>query len=269
MNVSPYNYGNIFIIQWENDPLSSSKQILQAFIIIIALCVTHSGNSFLWRQPTISFARENFWIGIRLPSSQVRLDEVQGDIADKFKAQSGSKIRFKRILYPHITLAEGSILDAGAKNRIKKLLGSVKWQKALIRFHDTGAIFGKPERFIVLTVNQRRSKNLFDLAQQIRNALKNERGIKLKMAKQKMQLHVSLGTIWPNFSQLSLGQKNKVRKIVDDLNVTTIKRYPRAATSLSKFKIDELKFVVTPKNVRLSPKQLVSPQYVQGTYKAQ
>lgn len=269
MNVSIYNYGNIFIIQWENDPLSSYKQIWHAFLIIITCCVTHSGNSFVWRQPKKKFAHESFWIGIRLPVRQVRLDEVQGDIVDKFRAQSGSKIRFRRILYPHITLAEGIVLQDSAKYRIKKLLRSLKWQKDLIRFHDEGAIFGKPQRFIVLTVNQRSSKNLFALAQQIRNALQNEKGIKLKMARQKIQLHVSLGTISPDFSQLSLAQKNNVWKIVDDLNVNTIKRYPRAATSLKKFKIDELKFVVTPNNVRLSPKQLVSPQYVEGTYKAQ
>ena len=212
---------------------------------------------------------ENFWIGIRLPTDIVRLDEVQGDLADKFKSITGQKEKFRKVQFPHITIAQGTVADQAAKDRLKKALKSINWKKELIRFYDGGNIFGKPERFIVLELDEKKSKHLVDLANRVRTVLKGQKGISLKMANKPIKLHVSLGTMYPHFAQLSPVQKRKVDKIVDDLDVHNIKRYPRAATTLKNFKVNEFKLVVTPKAVRLSPKQLVSKQYVYGTFKAQ
>jgi hypothetical protein len=249
----------------------------KARIILIILLISHHFSA-----ECMAPAQERFFIGIRLPVGLVDLGGVQNYIDQKIKQKVnglGCTVTFTAEQWLHITIAEGT-LDQGAKIQVDKYLKSIStsssgWRKFKIHYKQGGDILGMPNpKFVVLTIDdQQPQSDMMALAKKIRNHLINmhntNHSITIFHSNLPVLMHTTLGRISPDFNQLNSMQQQELNKIVKSLDPHDNKKAPIASASLNNFKVKELKFVVTPSNVFLTPTVLVNPQYVYGSYQGQ
>lgn len=235
--------------------------------------------------------KTKFWIGIKIDENQLNFKNLQENYLKSKITRIPSekyKMEFFPIDYPHITFAEGEIIsEENAKKEITDLLKKIEWNPLKINIKknlDTQIEKlvlgqegqGKPgKRFVVLFIDETKSKDLFALGKKIRNELidleQKTGSFKIDLYGRNPEedpiLHISMGKINPPIKGLYYKQKDALKEILEDIDPHDKYKSPYLSQALENYKIVDFDFVITPPK-SLTPEEMHSEKYVVERYKS-